>query len=65
MSAEMCEGAVLVRREDGVEFRVTVLGHWSTIVSELGETDRVKWLGMAGERDYYVSASKGFLYWLG
>jgi hypothetical protein len=58
----MREGAVLERRSDGVEFKVISVGHWSSICSESGETDSVKWFGMDGERAAYVSASKGFTY---
>jgi hypothetical protein len=60
----MREGAVLVRESDGVLFKVISVGHWSSIVSESGETDSVKWYGMSGERLAYVSASQGFSYLL-
>lgn len=63
-TVSMREGAVLVRSEDGVRFRVVTLGHWSVIVSESGESDSVKWLGVVGERSSYVSASQGFTYLL-
>lgn len=52
--------SILIRQSDKKEFRVKYLSHWSSIISEDGETDTVKILG--GRE--YVSAYKGFGYYL-
>lgn len=58
----MRTGSILVRDEDGKEFRVTNLGHWSDIEAEDGETDYVKCYGGVPPTELYVSAIKGFSY---
>lgn len=54
----MLSRSILIREEDGKEFRVTFLSHWSDIEADDGETDSVKMYGP----DQYVSANKGFSY---
>lgn len=58
----MRNGTTLVRVKDGKHFKVTLLSHWSDIQAEDGEQDRVKWYGMDGYHQAYVSASKGHTY---
>lgn len=54
----MRSDSTLVRCTDGKRFRVLSLAHWSDIVSDDGELDRVKWVG----DDYYVSDVRGHGY---
>ena len=58
----MTSQSTLLRAADGKAFRVKLLGHWSTIVADDGEEDSVKWYGGDGDRQLYVSASKGHTY---
>jgi hypothetical protein len=58
----MTSKSTLVRESDGKTFRVKLLGHWSDIVADDGEQDSVKWYGGDGDRQLYVSASKGYSY---
>lgn len=58
----MKEGSVLKRRKDGKAFTVFWPGHWSSIKSEDGQTDSVKWYGGDGSSEFYVSASSGEVY---
>ncbi len=51
----MDKGTVLVNIDTGEESTVTILGHWSTIVSSRGIQDRVKWLGGASKDAEYIS----------
>jgi len=53
-------GDTLVRDGDRKRFKVDTVAHWSTIVSDDGEIDHVKWYGA----DKYVSATKGHTYTL-
>ena len=53
----------ILTREDGVQFRVTNLAHWSAIASLDGkEVDYVKWYGGDETHEYYVSAQQGHSY---
>ena len=49
----MREGSKLVRKEDGKEFTVTFLSHWSTLEASDGEKVSVKIYGWANNGDKY------------
>ena len=53
----MTSKTILRRQQDGKLFKVAMLGHWSDIQSDDGETDSVKWYGPG-----YVSVAKGSTY---
>lgn len=56
----MYTGSKIIR-EDGKEFTVIELSHWSLIRAEDDEEDHVKWGGGVKE-EIYVSAVKGYKY---
>ena len=56
----MTSDSILIRLSDKKEFSVKYLSHWTSIISEDGETDTVKCLSI----HEYVSMYKGFSYLL-
>ena len=48
-------GSTLVRKEDGKEFKVVLLGHWSDLIAADGEKVSVKLYGSADNGPDYTN----------